>query len=362
VSLEELVGDTGFDLTRTRQVAIVGDRCELLELSRVYVRRSIGAEAKTASPAEPRRAATSPSPRGRPRIERGTVVSDRGERLRGVPVWLYKWGSVNGLSNHVLDPVYYERLGELGVNSIRLVCFDAWQRSRGYPHYAYDTSAADREQFVAQLDTAVDLASRAGLYVLVNYHDTGRLDVEHCRAFWEIVAERYAGWSNVFYELANEPVAWCPCDWDDASLDAQRSLLATIRLRAPETHVVLCSFANTNDEYRAMTEVAEALGVDWSNASLGFHCYQTGGTSAPISAARERFPVICTEVDVPVSAGGDPNVVAMDGEEWPTQTLERLGISWFAWRANGPTELRRHFRDGFLADAKRRGYDWTGRG
>ncbi len=189
--------------------------------------------------------------------------------------------------------------------------------------------------------------------MLVNYHDTGRLDVDHCRRFWEIVAGRYADWANVFYELANEPVPWCPCDWDEDALAAQQSLLATIRDRAPETHVVLCSFANTNDEYKPMVAVVDALDVDWSNASVGFHCYQTGGTSAPIVATRERYPVICTEVDVPVSAGGDANVVAMDGEDWPTQTLERLGISWFAWRANGPEELERHFRGGFLAAAKR---------
>ena len=107
---------------------------------------------------------------------------------------------------------------------------------------------------------------------------------------------------------------------------------------------MLCSFANTNDEYKPMIAVVDALDVDWSNASVGFHCYQTGGTSAPIVATRERYPVICTEVDVPVSAGGDANVVPMDGEDWPTQTLERLGISWFAWRANGPEELERHFR------------------
>ncbi len=362
IGLRELVVGTDFDLARTRQVVVVGHACERLEVSSVVVAQ--GGKVDGTSPVRvPTGPLASGLPlRGRVRIEGGTVVSDRGEHLRGVPVWLYKWGTINGLSEHAQDPAFYRDLARLGVNSVRLVCFDAWQRSHGFPHYAFDTSAADRVLLLEQLDGAVAAASRAGLHVLVNYHDVGRLDLDHCRSFWELVAGRYAGWTNVFYELANEPVPWCPCDWDDDALAEQQSLLATVRDRAPESHVVLCSFANTNDEYRAMVDVVDALDVDWSNASVGFHCYQTGGSSAPIVATRERYAVICTEVDVPVSAGGDPNVIPMDGEAWPTQTLERLGISWFAWRANGPEELERNFRDGFLADARRRGYDWTAGG
>lgn len=362
ISLRDLVEGTPFDLSRTRQVVVVGHGCGQLELSRVAAVQGRGDGALVAEPLPTAIPSRSREARGRVGIEAGTVLSDRGERLRGVPVWLYKWGTVTGLSDHVQDPEYYAGLGALGVNSIRLVCFDAWQRSHGYPHYAFDTSAADRAQLLEQLDGAIDAATRSGLHVLVNYHDTGRLDVDHCRRFWELVAGRYADWGNVFYELANEPVPWCPCDWDEDALAAQQLLLATVRDRAPETHVVLCSFANTNDEWKPMVEVVDALDVDWSKASVGFHCYQTGGTSAPILATRDCYPVICTEVDVPVSAGGDANVVPMDGEDWPTQTLERLGISWFAWRANGPDELERHFRGGFLAEARRAGYDWTAGG
>jgi hypothetical protein len=363
IDLAELVGTTGFDLAHTRQVVVVGRDCELLELSRI----AATAGSRVEAPARrwlPRRLAPrppglSPSAPGRVRIERGTVVTDRGEQLRGVPVWIYKYGSRAGLSDHVADPSYYEGLRALGINGVRLVCFDAWQRSNGYPHYRYESSGRDRRRFLAELDTAVDLASRAGLYVLVNYHDVGCLDLEHCQAFWQLVAGRYADLTNVFYELANEPVAWSAEDWDDAALDAQRALLATVRVAAPRTHVVHFSFPNTFDGRRTMSDVAAALDADWTNASLGFHCYRTDGTSAPIVTAREQFPVLCTEVDVPVAFGGDPNGVPMDGEPWPTQTLERLAISWFSWRANGPHELELFFRQGILAAARRDGYAWA---
>ena len=150
-----------------------------------------------------------------------------------------------------------------------------------------------------------------------------------------------------------------PTTGGDAAVHAQEELFWSVRAMAPETHVTVCSFANTKVVGRSISDVASALEIEWSNASLGFHCYETGGTSAPIVAARERFAVVCTEVDVPTSSGGDPHVVPMDGEPWATQTLERLGISWFAWRANGPEEVERNFQHGFLADARRRGYAWV---
>ena len=362
IRLSDLETVPGFDLGRARQVLVLGQGCELLEVSRMSATSELTEIASADEPVVTLPAGRGSTELGRVRIEAGTVVASTGERLRGVPVWIYKWGSVNGLTDHARDPAFYAGLPELGVNAVRIVCFDAWQRSRGFPHYEFDSNGVDRVRFLEELDAAVDLATRAGLYALVNYHDTGRLDVEHCSTFWRLVAGRYADWANVLYELANEPVAWCPGDWGDAEVHAQEELFSTVRSLAPETHVTVCSFANTEGGRRSIGDVASALEIDWSNASLGFHCYETGGTSAPLVAARERFAVVCTEVDVPASSGGDAHVVPMDGEPWSTQTLERLGISWFAWRANGPEEVDRNFRHGFLADARRRGYAWVSDG
>jgi hypothetical protein len=363
IALDELAGASGFDPGRMRQVVVHAQGCDLLELSQVAVTGDgDDGAARTPDAGLVRSLPARGFGEGRVRIERGTVLSARGEPLRGVPVWIYKFGSRRGLSDHVRDRAYYEQLAALGINSVRLVCFDAWQRSHGFPHYAYERRWLDRVLFLRELDTAVSLASRAGLQVLVNYHDVGRLDLEHCLAFWNLVAGRYADRRNVFYELANEPVAWLPDDWDDEDVEAQRTLFAAVRELAPETHIVVCSFPNPAGGNRSMADVAGELAIDWSNASLGFHCYGTGGTSDAIVAARGRFPVLCTEVDVPISRGGDPHVTPMDGDEWSTATLERLGIGWFAWRCNGPDELRRNFVDGFAADARRRGDDWTGGG
>ena len=135
----------------------------------------------------------------------------------------------------------------------------------------------------------MELATRAGLYVLVNYHDVGRVDLDHCHAFWRLVAGRYADRTNVIYELANEPGAWFPGDWDETAVAAQRELLATVRARRPTpTSSSAASPTRTTRAGRTIADVAAELGVEWSNASLGFHPYRTGGTSAPIVAARER--------------------------------------------------------------------------
>ena len=181
--------------------------------------------------------------------------------------------------------------------------------------------------------------------------------------FWTHVAPRYANHSNVFYELANEPVAYHPESYTDDDLRKQEFLYALIRSLAPETHIVLLSFANTArplvPENNPVIDVVSRLnGIDWSNASVGIHPYRTLST-AILLAIQAHAPILITELDIPVHAGGLPNLfTSIDSAEYGHQPLERLGISWFGWGIEGPEKLHRHFERGVLQDAKAKGYLW----
>jgi len=301
------------------------------------------------------------APRGRVRVDRGTVRTDTGELLRGGAVWVYKYGDDTGVTRYASDPAYYRRLRRAHVNAVRVICFDPWQKSHDFPCYDV-TNPHDRKRLLKRLDRIVHLAGQAGLYALINYHDVGRVDQDAADAFWQAVAPRYAHLPHVFYELLNEPVQWFPEHYTPEVIAYQERLYRTVRTLAPETHLVLLTFPNTAGfvDGCTMTTVVEQLTApDWSNASVAFHAYYTGGTSAPILALRERVPVINTEVCALVPHDDADKVKPMDGDEWGSQTMERIGVSWFAWLADGHERFAANFERGFLVDAREKGYEWV---
>jgi len=301
------------------------------------------------------------APRGRVRVSQGTVRTDTGELLRGGAVWVYKYGIDTGVTDYARDPAYYRRLRKARVNAVRVICFDPWQKSHGFPFYDF-ADPRDCQQLLTHLDRVVRLAGEAGLYVLINYHDVGRADRDFADAFWKAVAPRYAHQTHVFYELLNEPVQWFPEHYTPDDIAYQERLYQTVRALAPDTHLVLLTFPNTVgfvDGCTMVSVTAQLTAPDWRNASVAFHAYYTGGTSAPICALRDRVPVINTEVCALVPHDDADKVKPMDGDEWGSQTMERLGVSWFGWLIDGHERFAANFEQGFLVDARTKGYEWA---
>ena len=289
-----------------------------------------------------------------------TVLSDHRTPLRGGAAFVYKSGRKAGKTAYVSDPAYYGRMRESGLNAVRLVAFDPFQRSRGRGHTDLD-DPDDVKALLADTDAVVNLASAAGLYVLVNYHDVGGYDKPYLDKFWDLVAPRYRDRTHVLYELLNEPVKWFPAHYTDQNLADVQGLYGRVRKAAPHTHLVLLTFANTAsyDKNVSMRTVVERLtrtasGIDWTNASVGFHTYQTKKTSRPIVELTADFPAINTEQNLPNNEG----CVPMDGEEFGVQTMERLGLSWFHWHTHGPERFEKNHLGRVLPDAKAKGYLW----
>lgn len=300
--------------------------------------------------------------RQRPKIQRGTVYTDCGTALRGGVAEVFAYGKSTGKTAYARDPAYYRKLRAARLNAVRVVCSDPWQRSNGYPHADLGVDA-ERQAFLSELAAIVGLATANNLYVLIDYHDIGCLDPEHAIQFWQLVAPRYAAHPSVFFELANEPVSWHPESYTDEDLRKTEMLYRHLRRLAPDTHLILLTFANTAmalvPEGNPVVDVIARLnGIDWSNASVGIHPYRTL-SSKVLLEIQEQAPIVVTEIDLPIHAGGLLNLFTqIDGAEYGHQPLERDGISWFGWGIDGPEKLENFFVRGVLEDAKAKNYLW----
>lgn len=324
------------------------------------------------------------------------VVRADGSLLRGTSVMTNKYQRDTGATRYFYSPDYWDNLTGSGINAIRIAVFDPWQRAHGdagsttpYPHTDW-TNLQDRAEMIYELDYLVDAAEEHGMTALINYHNTGGYrDPDHSKPanekgefqyletmdevirFWEFVAARYANREHVFYEPLNEYARWHPDNYTDEILEDTHRLFRVVRRAAPETHIVLLSFANhipskpDEQSMRTAADRLEELGVDFSNASVAFHPYNPHpdkpNPQKYILELMAEYPVINTEQNFPVKsireldwldAGG------LEGDYFGVQSMERLGISWFHWNIETPHKFSEYYQKKLVPDAKSKGYFW----
>lgn len=342
---------------------------------------------------------------GRVKVEKTadglTVVTPSGERLRGGKMEVSKAAREGGFTGF-RDSFSWESAKDAGLNAMRIICFDAWMHRFGDTATDF-TNTSDVNALFEDLDAAINNAAEHGMYVMINLHDIGwGWDDNYSRQFWSHVAPRYQSRTHVLYELSNEPDAndEVKGEWAESVqefLNRIKPIYEQMREKAPETHIVLFSFAtaqkstNTSLEGEArntkMASFAELFSnettpphpdwapptVDWTKCSVGYHAYYNGGSSNAIRELIAKYPSVNTEQNFPkgvvnpqISPTSDYD--PMDSDWLGTQTMERLGQSWFHWEIDNragiseglPDEIDAFFiyYPVILNDALKKGYFW----
>jgi hypothetical protein len=130
-------------------------------------------------------------------------------------------------------------------------------------------------------DQLVDMTAQANLYLIITIgcgNNNGQIaSITWAQQFWDLYAPRYANRSHVIYEAHNEPGPYNPAAWSTFDWDKQVTLYNTIRAAAPDTHIMTNSFMSFNSPVEALAgiEYMKSKGVDYSNASVAFHGYET---------------------------------------------------------------------------------------
>ena len=199
----------------------------------------------------------------------------------------------------------------------------------------------------ADCDILVERCAKAGLYLIITIGCNGENgaihDLQFILDFWAFYGPRYKDETHVLYEAKNEPVAhtaghWKPADWDN-----QVRMYNTIRAAAPDTYILLFSFMGFRNEGAARDAVkyVEAKGVDWRNAGVAWHGYETLEGIEKCLRLFQTSPsypaTLCTEF-WPGDTIPDP---AIEGDESYNATFESLQTGWtqFQWLAGNEDEL-----------------------
>jgi hypothetical protein len=265
----------------------------------------------------------------------------------------------------VFKPEFFKRLHNEGFNTLKLAAYDGIWRGIDF------NNSAEVESTLAKFEKIINLTSSNHMYSVITYHPKFGTDPEdYMTAFWKVFAPKFAGRSNVIYELTNEPVANIS-ELTDADFQKYKRIYDLIRSTAPQTHIILFSCAIVSGDSTSVKVGADKFnakgGIDWTKSSMGYHLYYTGGTASFLRVLHRAYPAIPTEQNFPkrpayaVLAGvraDDPHRSdPMDNELFAVQTAEKMGAGWFHWHFENLYKFDINYPL-LKSDALAKGYFW----
>jgi hypothetical protein len=240
---------------------------------------------------------------------RTTFVADNGQLLRS-PFTSTEGGTATTEAD-------IAAMKNLGFNAIHLYVEGA---DGNYPNPGSNTPGYE----ALAADKIVQYCQDLGLYCIIVAGGSERWIDD----LWQFYAPRYANYSNVIYEIANEPAG-------DITMAVNEACYSTIRTYAPNTPVLVftpCNVYGTGGGDSAVQDIHTFNQAEfgnpnavWTNIAYAFHGYAptdltTAGVQTILNAG---YPVFMTEAN---GSTFDKNSGGIDIQL--TQWLEEAKISW----------------------------------
>ncbi len=192
----------------------------------------------------------------------------------------------------------------------------------------------DPDKAKQQVTTIVDNAIAAGVYVIIDWHDSSaEKRQDEAVAFFTEMASKYAGVPNVIYETYNEPsnVAWA-----SVLKPYHEAVVAGIRSVEPNSVIILGT-----GNYSQNVDEAAGAPLDGANLMYTLHFYSCTHGGWLITKARSALsrglPLFVTEWGATNADGGLDGKVCVDVATQWLEFLNPAHISWAAWKLDNCT-------------------------
>ncbi|MET8358496.1 cellulase family glycosylhydrolase [Micromonospora sp. NPDC005171] len=187
----------------------------------------------------------------------------------------------------------------------------------------------------AQVETIINNAVTAGVYVIVDWHaHEAQNNQSQAVAFFGDLARRYGNLPNVIWEPYNEPLQ---VSWTNVIKPYHQAVVSAIRAADPDNIIVLGTPTWSQD-----VDVAAASPVAGTNLMYTLHFYScTHGASLRAkgdAAIRAGLALFVTEWGASNADGGlDGRACLPEAQSW-IDWMKANGISWTAWKLDVGTD------------------------
>lgn len=260
-----------------------------------------------------------PASCGRLRVEGTQLVDESGNpiQLKGI--------STHGLSwfpDYVNKDCFKQLRQEWNANVIRLAMYTA--ENGGY------CTDGDKNKLKQLIHDGVAYATELDMYVIIDWHVLRDQDPntykEDAKAFFAEMAETYADYNNVIYEICNEPNG--SASWQNVKSYAEE-VIQVIR-QYDEDAVIIVGTPNWS-QYVDQAAADPIIGYD--NIMYALHFYAATHTdwlrNTMTAAIEAGLPVFVSEYGI-CDASGNGAIDIAQANEW-VRVMNSYNVSYVAW-------------------------------
>lgn len=246
------------------------------------------------------------------------LVNDKGEQvvLKGLSTHGIAW-----FPQYVNRDAFHTLKTGWNANVVRLAMYT--QEYGGY------CSGGNQTKLKNLIDQGVQAATAENMYVIIDWHilsDGNPLPHQsEAISFFREMSQRYAGHSNVLYEICNEPNS---SDWNSQIKPYADSVIPVIRANAPNAVIIV----GTNQWCQKPMDVVNNR-LSYDNIMYSVHFY--AGTHGQwlrdetTRALNAGIPVFISECSI-TDASGNGGVNTTEGQAW-MNFIRQNGLSYVEW-------------------------------
>lgn len=256
----------------------------------------------------------------------GTRLTD----TAGNPVQL------KGISTHGLAwfPDYvnrecFQQLKDWGANVVRLAMYTA--------EYGGYCTGGDREYLKGLVKDGVSYATDCDMYVIIDWHilsdGNPNTYVEDAKAFFEEMSKEYADYTNVIYEICNEPNGGT--SWQQVK-DYAVQIIEVIRANDADGVILV----GTPNWCQYVDQAAADPIQGYENIMYTLHFYAATHTDSlrntMVEAIDAGLPVFVSEFGI-CDASGNGGIDEYQANQW-VKTMDECGVSYVVWNLSNKSE------------------------
>lgn len=259
-------------------------------------------------------------------VEGTKLVDDNGNGV------LLKGISTHGLAwypDYVNEDCIRQLKEEWGANVFRLAMYTA--------EYGGFCSGGDKESLKALVKDGVKYATDNDMYVIIDWHilsdGNPNTYLEDAKGFFEEMSEEYADYTNVLYEICNEPNGGT--SWSDVKSYAEE-VIEVIR-ENDEDGIILVGTPNWS-QYVEQAAADPIEGYDNIMYTLHFYAatHKEDLREAMVRAVEAGLPIFVSEYGI-CDASGNGGIDEYQANQW-VELLNQYQISYVAWNLSNKSE------------------------
>ncbi len=259
-------------------------------------------------------------------VEGTKLVDDNGNGV------LLKGISTHGLAwypDYVNEDCIRQLKEEWGANVFRLAMYTA--------EYGGFCSGGDKESLKALVKDGVKYATDNDMYVIIDWHilsdGNPNTYLEDAKGFFEEMSEEYADYTNVLYEICNEPNGGT--SWSDVKSYAEE-VIEVIR-ENDEDGIILVGTPNWS-QYVEQAAADPIEGYDNVMYTLHFYAatHKEDLREAMVRAVEAGLPIFVSEYGI-CDASGNGGIDEYQANQW-VELLNQYQISYVAWNLSNKSE------------------------